>query len=389
MTQLFSKRSRDDSTPMRERESRFEFFDRVADPYFEAVRDLLDGWFDHYPVDHQNHLLGRIKSNGQYSSAVWELYLHERFIRAGLTVEVDPAVSEGTPDFRLTRNGGLACYVEAMVDQGSKEQQRQGRARNSFTNNLETSLKGRSHALFCRFDSVGSTTPSLKQLVKDLDHEMADNSGGSFHRQFIASGWVVSIRAEPLTSPSPTVFVSSSWRRVSSYAESRLDPIRDAVEAKGKKYKKLDGPLVVAISTASHFSSVRTEDVANALFGTFTAHLGHDGNTVATTKNNDGVLLQGEIKRKTGVSGVVFAQNFNPAFIGQADPPTLYVNRHASRPLQLGLLPFTHRSIDPASNAVSDSWVFGTTEHDLFDLPKNWPGCIPFEEFNRPTAESQ
>lgn len=47
---LFSVGPREDPRPAGFAESSFSFLDRVAQPYWERIRDELDRWFDDFPT---------------------------------------------------------------------------------------------------------------------------------------------------------------------------------------------------------------------------------------------------------------------------------------------------------------------------------------------------
>ena len=54
------------------------------------VRQVLEEWFSHYPVEAQSELRGRFRSsdNVQHRSTFFELFLHELFLRLRCRVEL-------------------------------------------------------------------------------------------------------------------------------------------------------------------------------------------------------------------------------------------------------------------------------------------------------------
>src|SRR4051794_37499702 len=118
---LFADRARDDSEVARPGESTYRFLDRVDDPAFANVRELLNEWFARFGADQDGEavadLRGRLnaKSGVQFYGAFWELYLHELHARLDFDVEVHPAGPTTTrPDFRISR-GDERFYLEAVV----------------------------------------------------------------------------------------------------------------------------------------------------------------------------------------------------------------------------------------------------------------------------------
>ena len=296
-TTLFGQRERNDPSPSSADESMFEFYDRVNDSFFNEIRVVLNQWFSRYPAKSRPSLKARIMSadEEQFISATWELYLHERFTAAGLYVEVDPELPSGlTPDFRLLADGRTVAYVEAAVAHPSSSERRQQNARAVISNELKRLVAGCSHSLLLQTESIGPKTPSLKAFASHLDDAMQAHPDG-FRTAFVDDGWLVSIEAHPLGVRSPRLLVSESWGGVSTYDESRLDPIRKPLVKKGKKYRKLDAPLVVALTTYRHRSPVQPEDIGNAFFGSFTAIVDEGFEVIDTRNNNDGVLRQGTV----------------------------------------------------------------------------------------------
>lgn len=113
---IFSAVERTDPSPAGHRESHFEFINRVAGPFWDQVRVLIEEWFSRLCPGAQADVRARLRSrdNRQSKGAFFELYLHECLLRMGYTVTCHPEV-DGTrrrPDF-LAEKDGSAIYVEA------------------------------------------------------------------------------------------------------------------------------------------------------------------------------------------------------------------------------------------------------------------------------------
>ncbi len=118
---MFDDKVRTDPEPGYARESTYAFLDRVDDPVFAAVRELLNAWVGRFASLHDDaaisDLVGRLRSKEDiaFYAAFWELYLHELFVRLGFNIEVHPESGKDTrPDFRLTRDG-REIYLEAVM----------------------------------------------------------------------------------------------------------------------------------------------------------------------------------------------------------------------------------------------------------------------------------
>ena len=96
----------------------FPFLDRVAGPFWDRVRDLIEDWLSRYYADEVEFLVSAMKQkdNRAFAAGFWELYLHETLARGGFAVECHPPI-EGTdkrPDFRTTQDD-TGFYLEARV----------------------------------------------------------------------------------------------------------------------------------------------------------------------------------------------------------------------------------------------------------------------------------
>ncbi|MDX2539742.1 hypothetical protein PV437_42310, partial [Streptomyces scabiei] len=101
---VYISRHRTDATPKRASESDAEFFERIAGPFWDQVRDVINEWWSHLPPDAQPGLRSRLRdrnSDANVFSALWELYVHEMLLGSGCTVEIEQQIGTGGkyPDF--------------------------------------------------------------------------------------------------------------------------------------------------------------------------------------------------------------------------------------------------------------------------------------------------
>ena len=102
MSPLFDRINRTDAVPSNNQESMFDGLNRLAWKNAEKIRNLLDRWFDDYPVNHQKELRGRFRSprNADHQGAFFELFMHRLLMDLGFKIEVNPLTHlSNTPDF--------------------------------------------------------------------------------------------------------------------------------------------------------------------------------------------------------------------------------------------------------------------------------------------------
>lgn len=123
--ELFEEWCRTDARPSGRSETHWHFLDRVAGPFWEQARLLLNEWFHHLTQEEaRKGLWARIRSRDDtdFRSASAELYVHESLIRAGYSVTYEPRVSgtDRRPDF-LAERGGESMFVEVTSRQISED----------------------------------------------------------------------------------------------------------------------------------------------------------------------------------------------------------------------------------------------------------------------------
>lgn len=88
MATVFSDRERVDTSP-RGRESTFAFLDRVAGPFWDRVRQLLEDWVNDYSPAGRAELVGRMRrgSDLDFIGAYWELMCYYGLRALGFQVD--------------------------------------------------------------------------------------------------------------------------------------------------------------------------------------------------------------------------------------------------------------------------------------------------------------
>jgi hypothetical protein len=76
VTPVFSDRTRLDASPS-SGESMYAFLDRVAGPFWDRIRQLIEDWVNDYCPDDQAEMVARLrtKSDIDFTASYWELLL--------------------------------------------------------------------------------------------------------------------------------------------------------------------------------------------------------------------------------------------------------------------------------------------------------------------------
>lgn len=382
---LFDAGPRSDDQPRRHSEGAFAFLNRVRGPVWEQCRDLLEAWHGAFPQAEQWRIARRLQSGDdrQFSSAFWELYIHEMFRRAGWEATIEPKVphSKNRPDFVFT-NGRDALYVEArcVYDESDAGAAARLHAVYDRVQNIDTGA----FWLAVRPNAVGSQSPPTGALRRDLaswlsrldpDYIEADFTSNDRERfLWIHDDW--SIEFHPLARPASTRDDPPD-RAIAAYLPSSaqwvddIGALRAALEDKGTKYGALDHPFVIALNVIRGFHDHR--DTAEALFGRigFSVNFDDPSAPVAPVLSDVGYFGTPEAPRHTQVAGILLGHSIDSPAVARAQP--LYYPH-----------PWGTASVATLDLWATVDWAEATFEsaeaappqcppHEHFGLPSNWP----------------
>ena len=230
---LFGERERNDPEQARRGESRFAFLDRVARPYWERVRALLEEWVSHYPEGYDRHdLIQRLRSpdDDKQAAAFWELYLHESLRRDGWTITPHPTL-DGTrrqPDY-LARRGADAIILEATTIGRNKQVIAAEKRVQQVLADLDA-LVAPDFYVSVDYDAIGPAAPATKRLRSDLTTWLTGLDVAAVRAAGAAGGW----QAWPVTVSEP----GPGWRLT-----FRAVPVREGVQrAPGSRAIGMEGP---------------------------------------------------------------------------------------------------------------------------------------------------
>ncbi|WP_448575671.1 hypothetical protein [Thermomicrobium sp.] len=227
------------------------------------VRDLLETWFARLPVPAQTDVRSRLweRDRRLALAAFWELYLHELLTRLGYQLVPHPTVpgAGARPDFLATRDQE-AFYLEALIHGPSTEAWRAERRLYPILDVLHE-VQREPFVVTLAQATCGHGTPPLRalrsELVRWLDSLSPATTDatlswqrGSWSLQFRARR-ASSIRADEPTAPSSP---SLSLRTLLS-----------KVQAKARRYRVFDRPLLLALATSQAWPESTSRELAHRL----------------------------------------------------------------------------------------------------------------------------
>jgi hypothetical protein len=382
-------------TPQRASEPDAEFFDRIAGPFWDQVRDVINEWWSHLPdqarPDMRTRLLDR-NSDRTVSAALWELYLHEMLIGSGCAVDIEPAIGTGAtkPDFLVSRNG-KRFVVEAICTT-----QRVGdlvaAAVPPQLLDAINSVPSPNFFLSYTLHTTGSNTPSQKRLKADLkswlagldpDHVFARYKHGKPfpRRSWEQAGWHLTFEAIPRD---PGGRGGSTSRTIGihppiAWIGDDSDRIFEAVKEKGSKYGELGMPFIVAVGNVAAFPEDR--DTETALYGTLIkqAHAG----TPIFGRKSDGYWTAAYEHSHSWVSGVLTVDMPAP-WTWTTKTPVLWLSSDPES-LAAPVLPVwsTARLLD----ARVQRRPAASLAHTVLGLPAHWPVGDAFPRHDHSKAD--
>jgi hypothetical protein len=392
---IFDEIERSDPRQSAHAEGTFDFLNRVADPVFERERGLIEGWFAVYPsgaLDDSEARRGlrsrfRSKSDIDFSSAFWELYLHEVHRLAGYLATPHPDTPTGKRIDFLMESGSDRFYLEATVvttgGLGGSEP-----AGTAHVYDLINSAFNRDFFLRLELVVPGPQTPARSKVIgpierwletldwDDVQERCAEGDEEYPRTTLDAGGWKITCQAFPRSESSrgdrdfPTIGIYPSRGGIST---ARPD-ILGKLQSKASRYGQLDAPYVIAVQSQGVVAN--EDDFERALFGEEVVRIpvGPDAPVGEATVDRDphGLWQWGDRQRGTRVSGVLGVAGFGVNTVASTWP-RMWTNPWATRPLDPSGLPWPLSTPDLEANVINT----GATDVEpstFFDLPADWPG---------------
>jgi len=386
-TQIFDNVRRTDSSPKRNLETDFVFYNRSSRPEIGKVRDLLELFASRYPKHEVGELVKRLRSGDDvhFRSASFELFLHEALRSQGFQLTPHPELLNGRssrPDFLVRDKAGEEFYLEAKLASENNALDKGGEDRIGGVLDTLSAFPHKNFMVFITQDGSPRSTPSGKKLVgkihnwldkldPDVIARQIDDEGFDSLEPFLwgHDGWDIQVRPVPLSQEKRGKCLNLiGGSGIGGGFVDAWSPIRDAVRAKGNKYGEMVKPLVVAINLDS-FILDRIDEV-QALFGQ-EQYLVKPGTTEKPEMRRapNGVWLGKVGPTYTRVSAVWIFNDLHASSLASRDN-TVYFNPWAKHPAPGSLKLFPHASADD----FTINWCEGLSIREVFGLSEDWPG---------------
>jgi hypothetical protein len=383
---LFDEVQRSDTDFGKRTEPWFRSLNRVARPEFDAVRSVLEQWFEQFPAESKKQLRGDLHANNARQSlgAFWELYVHEIHRRLGYELQRDPRLA-GTsrrPDF-LARRGDSAFYLEATLITYTDEEMAALTRWNVILDLINDAFDP-DFSVSVQVKVAGMQTPARNDVVPRVEAWLATlpwapaapSVDRPYSTELSIRDWVLSLRAYPKPETArgdptyPTIFSNG-------VLESRVDErqyLEDNLRDKSK-YGKTGLPFVVA--ALIHRNLVTDRLIEWALYGPETLAvpvLGGVGqmNAAFMSRNPRGLWQRGAEPQVTRISAVLTAQHLGPLVIPNVEL-TLWKNPWAAREL-VHELPWRTITGDLDSNSLQVTEAISSAR-ELLGLDPRWPAA--------------
>jgi hypothetical protein len=370
-------------------ESRFAFLDRVAQPYWERIRALLEEWLSHYPEGHDRHdLIQRLRSpdDDKQAAAFWELYLHEILCRNGWAITPHPTL-DGTSrqlDY-LARRGADAIMLEATTIGRNKQAIAAEKRVQQVLADLD-GLVAPDFYVSVDYDAIGPAAPSTKRLRSDLTAWLtgldaaavrsADAGGWETWSVTVSEpgpGWHLTFRALPVregVQRAPGSRAIGMEGPGEAVMVDHREPLLRRLDEKAGAYGSPPFPYVIAVLDLCEYPPDE-DDHGSTLYGRTAAWL----DTITHREHSpfrqtDGFWSRPGRASAGYVAGVVTTWGLRPWTVA-TDTPLLWQSPLTSHALPA--LPWPTRSLAPDRLEV----LSGVADFDpraLFGLGPEWPG---------------
>jgi len=383
---LFTEMTRTDPSPASYGESHFDFLDRVAGQYWEAIRVVVEKWYSRFPVEHQPRIRSRLRGRQpDYWGAYWELLLHSTMLGLGLEVTVDPVVAAGrTPDF-LVAQGDDECLIEATVilEPGSDQT---SDSRQAPVLNMLSSLELRYHYLHVVDLIDGPKTPPLAKLrdgfqgwIDGVEKNPPESDAASKvlrpRRAAHLSDWVIEVELIPRSPSRYRLKAGIDMGPSRSRFVNDHSDISKAMSKKAKRYRSAAAPLVLAVLNLRWTADAETWPLA--LFGVAWEHpemIQRQRIDPSWRKVPTGFWLDQTGPRHEKIPAVIAADHLGPWNLAKVSPVVWENPWGGGLPLDFG---FSRRTGDLSSGLlVSDE--DGRLLRDVIGIPEHWPPGDPF-----------
>jgi hypothetical protein len=332
---LFEDKNRTDIRPAKHIDNEYNFYDRSASPQVSIIREKLNQWFENYPSHEKLEMKARFMTS--FSSAFYELFLHELFIKQGFTIEIHPDMpdTKNKPDF-LVRGNGVEFYLEAKEATDTSDESKS--VKNKQSRLFDELNETNSPNFFICIDNLvlkSNSQPSGRKVRQFLENKLQkfNPDDYEFNNKVFKSVSDITYEDEDLLLEISLLSKSKELRGKSEIRPIGVYPgeswwggtensIKSSIIKKAKRYGKLDKPLLICINSTSE-KGTDDYDVLNALFGDL--RFSYSTNPDPTKRNErldrsfDGFFGNPSNRKYTKVSGVLITNVY---------PSNLHIAKH-------------------------------------------------------------
>lgn len=368
-------------------ESHFSFLNRSAWESVETARRTLESWFSEFQEDKKEDIRSRFRSDDrQNQGALLELATHQLLNSLCTGVQVDPSFNNMTPDFAATYEDAQ-FVVECTVAQETDDEFNATRRVEGVKKAIDSVDTGR-FRLSLELLSIGPEQPSTGKLcdeVKswvaslDADEEILNYKQGyrASSMEWCKDGWEIHFEALPVKSNATK---GRDKRAIGiEFGAGGLcqDDARfkKALTKKARKYRHLELPFLVVLSSAS--LSAYGQDLIEALLGhtIFIPYVrSHEAEPSLQPRHEyDGLFGSPSTPKNRHLSAILYTPRIDVWTLCAYDAPWLLIhNPWAEYPLSPRMFPFATEWIPKSGEFVQVGAT--VTLNAVLGLSDPWPG---------------
>jgi hypothetical protein len=378
---LFDKFDRTDVGLHLPHETYFSYINRSGRKWASIVREIMERWLEIYPEKDKKQIVAELRSKNEnkFRGAFFELYIYQLLNKLGAIITVHPKLPNllVKPDF-LVKFGNDKFYLELTVIGKADTRLSEDKLIANFLEAINSAkeflnspyrlcveTKGKPN----KAESTAKTVRELRKWLENLDKDKLNDSSTrreEITKTFTFENWSISftVLSFYLQESSGNRIIAAKFDDISYHT---VEGIRNALCKKYHYYRKLDKPLILAISITS-FWQVDQFTISSVLFGKqgFKINIGNDH--WEPYIENDGFWTKKDHAHERLSALLV---------IGELDPSSMI-----KRDLEIFHNPFTtYPVLDSPLNKLSHrivsnsalEFIEGIPIPELLDLPKEWP----------------
>ena len=372
----------------------FEFLNRSPWKSAGLARDKIEEWFANFPHDKQKELRGRLRGDDRaHSGGLLELVTHEFLLKLCRSVDVEPEVCGGRPDFSVVYGDNpvvIECTVAQESDKGFGALKRE-----QAVLDVVDAIDAGPYKLIVEPLRVGSNQPSHSKLKGFLERQLAhlqaigaltDESVGRILDTIIDwkwEDWNLLFQVMVIGNYPEAHAIGARQKAFMRAVDANI--ISRSLERKSEAYKDLGLPYLVVMAEREGAGDV--DDLMDAVLGPEQWLHDWDSGNTEVFRSLNGFFGSPEKPRNRHVSAVLYKRGIKDVWHVSNQwmaydtekghsyrPPDWILVHHpeALHPLQKKKLPFCLEYIwrNGSLTAVRPN----RTLNNLLKLSDRWPG---------------